>query len=146
MTSTSRFLPLLSLLALALGACADDPAVPTDAALSDPPPEAVTAAAPETIVDADYLAGEWCFVEAVIGDEREPETLAYVFSADGTLVAQDAPTADVDQAGTWAVDGRRLAIEPMFAFLPDSLAVVEPDRFVLESPMARLIFERGACS
>ncbi len=92
-----------------------------------------------------YLAGDWCFVEARIGDDWTPENITYVFRENGTLLYQPNPATGVEAEGRYTIGERKLTIEPALVFLPKGILKTENDGFVLGNAVAKLYFSRGRC-
>lgn len=105
----------------------------------------VTAPAVAVDMSPSYLAGDWCFVEAEVGEDRTPENITYIFRENGTLLYQTNPATPVEAEGRYTIGEEKLTIEPALVFLPKEILEIEDDGFVIGSAVARLHFIRGRC-
>ena len=79
------------------------------------PANLVAAATPDMAQAAGltpaYLEGQWCHTNDIVGDERSDEMLSFIFSPGGTLLYQTNSTTEVENPGTYVIDGRNIKIK-----------------------------------
>tara|TARA_R110002124_G_scaffold49088_1_gene144349 strand:+ start:716 stop:1147 length:432 start_codon:yes stop_codon:yes gene_type:complete len=113
------------------------------------PANLVAAATPDMAQAAGltpaYLEGQWCHTHDIVGDERSDEMLSFIFSPGGTLLYQTNSTTEVENPGTYVIDGRNIKIKPTLAFFNMELESMSQDDFILKMAYGKMHWSRGAC-
>ncbi len=113
-------------------------------------PEATNGAGAESAQTAGltpaYLEGPWCFTHMLIEDEKSDEMLSYIFSQDGTLLYQTNSSTEIENPGTYAIDGNRIKIKPTLAFMDMQLENLSQDMLIFKTPFGEMYWSRGACA
>lgn len=93
-----------------------------------------------------YLEGQWCFSHLLIEGERTDEQINYIFSPDGTLLYQTNSSTEIEEPGTYVIDGNRIKIKPTLAFMDMQLESLSPDLLIFKTPYGQMFWPRGACA
>ena len=93
-----------------------------------------------------YLEGQWCFSHLLIDGERTDEQINYIFSPDGTLLYQTNSSTEIEEPGTYVIDGNRIKIKPTLAFMDMQLESLSQDLLIFKTPYGQMFWPRGVCA
>lgn len=92
-----------------------------------------------------HLEGPWCYSHNMISDERSDEILGFIFSQDGTLLYQTNSLTEIENPGSYVIDGSSIKIKPTLAFFNMKLESLSQNEMVFKMAYGSMYWARGAC-
>jgi len=132
-------------LMLTLILCACGQAENNGAASGEALEATVTEAADAAVIAPADLEGQWCYTHYVAGDEKVEEMINYIFSKDGSLLYQTSGMSEIDEPGSYVIDGNAIKILPALSAFNMQFVSMSPDEFILKMAFGEMYWSRGAC-